>query len=136
MSSPKMDVVITAKDCADGIRNSEYYCVVATAIQRLQPGANRVEVNVNTIRFSMRVDGKTFRLVYRTPAVVADYVREFDKGQVAKPMNFTLDNPQVAEKLPTPKGKAKTPSFKPSESAKTRRSIRVAGEKTLQARSA
>lgn len=130
----KLEVVITEKDCADGVRNNERLCVVSTAIARLQPEANRIETNVNTIRFSLKDGAKTYRLAYPTPPVVRDYIRAFDDGAEAKPMEFVLDNPQVVEKLPSPKLKAKTPSFKPQASAKTRRSIRVFGEKAFAAR--
>ena len=133
-SSPMLEVEITEKDCADGVRNNERYCVVATAIMRLQPEATRIEVNINTIRFSMKVDGKTFRLAYRTPPLVKEYIRAFDSGAEAQPMKFTLVAPQVAQKLPTPKGKAKIASFKPQASATERRSIRVFGEKAFEAK--
>jgi hypothetical protein len=92
----------------------------------------RPEVNVNTIRFTLKEEGKSFRLVYPNPEVVQDYVRGFDAGKGAKPMQFTLSEPQITEKVPVPKGKAKTPSFKAQDAAKSRRSIRVFGEKSFQ----
>ena len=129
----KYEVEITARDCADGVRNNEHLCVVSTAIGRLQPNANRIESNVNTIRFSLTDDdGKMYRLVYPTPPVVQDYIRYFDAGKNAKPMRFTLDKPQIVEKVPPPKGKAITPSFKAQGAPTKRRSIRVFGEKTFQ----
>lgn len=127
----QFDIEITKEDCADGVSNNERLCVVATAIARLKPEANRIEVNVNTIRFSVKESGKTLRFAYETPTIVRDYIRAFDSGREATPMTFTLRAPQIAEKLPTPKGKAKTPSFKPQASAKTRRSVRVFGEKAF-----
>lgn len=129
----EMEIEVTQQDCDDGCRGTERYCVVATAIARLKPDANRIEVNVNTIRFSIKEGNKTLRLAYRTPAAVQSYIRAFDAGEVAKPMKFTLTKPQTAEKLPTPKLKAKTASFKPQASAKSRRSIRVFGEKAFSA---
>lgn len=131
----KYEVEVTAKDCAEGVRNNERFCVVATAIARLEPEANRIEANVNTIRFSVKDRGKTFRLAYKTPTIVRDYIRAFDAGVEPTPMTFVLEHPQIAEKKPTPAGKAKTPSFKPQGSPKTRRSIRVFGEKAFQATS-
>lgn len=136
MDIVRMKVIISEQDCANGVRNNERFCVVATAIQRLQPEATRVEVNVNTIRFTMKVDGKTLRFAYRTPAAVQVYLRTFDAGAEPKPMEFEMDNPQVAEKLPTPKLKAKTASFKPQASAVTHRSIRVFGEKAFEVKKA
>lgn len=128
----KLDVTINEDDCREGCRGTERYCVVSTAIARLVPDANRIETNVHTIRFTLKgADGKTRRYVYRTPELVREYVIGFDAGQEAKPMHFVLDNPQIAEKTPTPRGKAKTPSFKAQASAKTRRSIRVFGEKAF-----
>lgn len=127
----EMVIVVSQEDCNDGVRNNERFCVVATAIARMEPEANRIEVNVNTIRFSLKENGKVFRLAYRTPAAVQVYLRSFDAGNEPKPMKIELDNPQIVEKSPTPRLKAKTPSFKPQAAAKTRRSIRVFGEKAF-----
>lgn len=130
----KLNIEVTAEDCAEGCRCTEHYCVVATAIGRIIPAANRIEVNVNTIRFTLKQPktGKTFRYVYRTPDAVRNYIRDFDAGQDARPMKFVLDQPEITE-LPPPKpGRAKTPSFKAKEPAKTRRSVRVFGERVWQ----
>ncbi|MGH9086638.1 MAG: hypothetical protein ACRDYZ_00730 [Acidimicrobiales bacterium] len=127
----RLDVEVTEKDCAEGCRGNEHYCVVSTAIARLVPDANRVEVNVNTIRFSLKENGKTYRLAYRTPPPVRDYIKAFDAGHDPHPLTFVLDKPQMVEKAPAPRGKAKTPSFKPQASATTRRSVRVFGEKAF-----
>lgn len=128
----KYEVAVTHKDCVDGVRNNERLCVVATAIMRAQPEASRVEANVNTIRFSLKDQGKTYRLVYATPEIVRDYIRSFDAGLEPKPMKFVLDSPQIAEKESKPPGTAVTPSFKASGPSKKRRSVRVFGEKTFQ----
>lgn len=130
----KYEIIVTAEDCAEGVRNNERYCVVATAIARLEPDATRIEVNVNTIRFSLKDGGKMYRLAYPTSPVVREYIKAFDAGVEAKPMKFTLDDPQIAEKRPEPRLRAKTPSFKPQESPKSRRSVRVFGEKSFASR--
>lgn len=127
----ELKVEVTQQDCDLGCRGTERYCVVSTAIGRLMPEANRIETNRNTIRYTVKIGSKTYRVVFRTPAAVQIYLREFDAGADPRPMKFTLTNPQIAEKLPTPKGKAKTPSFKPQEAAQTRRSVRVFGEKAF-----
>lgn len=127
----RYEVTITEQDCADGVRNNERLCVVATAIARLLPDATRIEVNINTIRFSLTEGGKTYRLAYPTPEPVKVYIRSFDAGAGARPMTFVLDNPQIVEKPPRPAGMARTVSLKPSAPAKTRRSVRVFGEKAF-----
>jgi len=130
---PELDVVCTDKDCEDGVRNTEALCVVSTAIARLLPEATRIETNRNTIRFTLPGEnGKKYRVVYKTPEMVREYVRDFDAGKKPKPMKFKLLAPQITEKAPTPKLKAKTPSFKAQDPAKTRRSVRVFGEKAFQ----
>ena len=126
----KITVELTAQNCADGVRNNEHLCVVSTALMRLIPDANWLETNINTIRFSFKHDGKNYRVVFITPPEVQDYVRQFDAGAKAEPMTFTLENPNIAERVPKPKGAAKTPSFKPQGAPKTRRAIRVFGEKS------
>ena len=133
MNMDQLEITVTQQDCDDGCRGNEHYCVVATAIGRLLRDANRIEININTIRFSMNDEyGKTIRYAYPTPPAVKVYIRDFDAGVEAKPIKFTLYKPQTAKKPPTPKGKAKTVSFKPQGAAKTHRSVRVFGEKSLQ----
>ena len=130
----KLDIEVTDKELEEAAPGSEFYCAVATAIGRLVPEANRIEVNVHTIRFTLpRKGSETYsRFVYRSPPEVAEYVRLFDEGAKLKPMSFTLDKPQIAERTPAPSNRAKTPSFKPQSTAKTRRSVRVRGEKAFQ----
>lgn len=128
----QLELDITQKDCDEGCRGTERYCVIATAIERLVPDATRIEVNVNTVRFTIKEDGKTYRYAYPSPDAVRDYIKAFDAGAKAQSAKFVLDNPQIVEKAPTPKGRAVTPSFKPSSPAKTRRSVRVFGEKAWQ----
>lgn len=112
------------------IRRDECFCVSSTAIARLFPEANRITTDANTIRFSVKENGKTYRVAYRTPEIVRDYIVDYDGGRPAKPMRFTLTDPQIVEKPPAPKGRARTPSFKPSGPPKTRR-MRVFGEKAF-----
>lgn len=127
----KHHVVVTEKDCIEGCRGTERYCVVALAMMRLIPEATRIEINVDWIRFSVKEGTRSLRCSYATPEAVRDYIRAYDAGAEPEPFEFDLDNPQVVEKAPRPKLQARTPSLRPQGAASTRRSVRVFGEKAF-----
>lgn len=78
-------------------------CAVATAIARSIPDATRIEVDLQTIRFSLGGE----RLVWVTPYSVTGYVVAFDAGEDVHPFRFQLrEDAQVAvrQRKPTPAG--------------------------------
>jgi len=81
-------------------------CVVATAIARSIPGASRISVDVQTIRFTLAGE----RFVYLTPPAVTGYVIAFDAGEDIRPFRFRLRQDQelrVRRQTKTDAGKAK-----------------------------
>lgn len=62
-------------------------CVVATAIARAIPDASRIEVDVQTVRFTRGQE----RFVYVTPYQVTGYVVAFDAGEEIHPFTFRLN---------------------------------------------
>jgi hypothetical protein len=62
-------------------------CVVATAIARTIPDAHRIEVDVQTVRFTQNGE----RYVYVTPYPVSGYVVAFDAGEPIHPFRFRLN---------------------------------------------
>ena len=77
-------------------------CVVATAIARSIPGAQRISVDVQSIRFT--VGGERF--VYLTPYSVSGYVVAFDAGDDIHPFKFGLRPDQQVNVRQTKKTKA------------------------------
>ena len=119
----------TAQDCADGVRGTQCYCVVSTALARLIKGGRRWATNLDHISFSIKHDGKVYRVQYDTPPEVREYIRAFDAGEIAKPFTFTLTDPVIVEKEVTSNKQAKAPQ-RPQGKPKTK-VARVFGAKTL-----
>ena len=96
---------VTEKDIDQALVKNSSRCVVATAIARSIPGANRIQVDVQSIRFSLEGE----RHVYLTPYAVAGYVVAFDAGDDIHPFRFQLreDQKRVARQAKrTPAGVA------------------------------
>lgn len=86
MPTYKIDVIDEDFELGE-MRNSNR-CAVKRAVARSIPGATRVEVDLQTIRFSL--DGE--RHVFLTPWQVAEYVIAFDAGddENLQPFSFRL----------------------------------------------
>ena len=119
----------TAQDCADGVRGTQCYCVVATSLVRLIKGARLPLVNLDNVSFSIKHEGEKYRIIYNTPPEVREYIRAFDAGEIAKPFTFTLTDPVIVEKEVTSNKQAKAPQ-RPQGKPKTK-VARVFGAKTL-----
>jgi len=96
-------IAVTQADIDRAIPRDSTYCAVAQAIARTLTDTKRIEVDVQTIRFSR--SGK--RYVYLTPIPVAQYVVDFDGGRTLQPFAFRLHESKL---LPvTVKQHPKTP---------------------------
>lgn len=98
----QIDVMQSDIDKADLKASSR--CVVATAIARTYPDATRIEVDLQTIRFTR--DGERF--VYVTPYAATGYIVAFDAGEDIHPFSFRLNHSNrvgVHTKSRTPAGK-------------------------------
>ena len=103
---PNLRVKVTAEDIAEAEQSASMKCVVAQAIRRTFPGATKVDVDIQTIRWSQ--DGE--RIVYMTPYSVQGYIVAFDAGDTIQPFGFGLHHssriPAVRQRTKTPAGKA------------------------------
>jgi hypothetical protein len=99
----RITVEVTERDIERAHRNDSYTCVVAQAVARTVKEATRIEVDTQTIRFT--VDDE--RRVYMTPYAVQGYVIAFDAGDAIEPFSFQLRNPRrVGRRIRTEAGKA------------------------------
>lgn len=102
-SSKYTTVHVTQEDIDRAMRNQSARCVIATAIARSIPGATKVAVDLQALRFT--VEGE--RHVYFTPPGAVGYVVAFDAGETIHPFSFRLSE---AHRLPIaparPKSKA------------------------------
>lgn len=98
----RFDIEVTEEDIAGAVREDSYQCVVVHAIARSIPDATRIEVDLQTIRFSR--DGE--RLSFLTPYSAAGYIVAFDAGDEIHPFRFRLHDPRVKpSRSRTPAGK-------------------------------
>jgi len=82
----RFNIDVTAEDIAKAHVGDSYRCVVAQAIARQVPNARRIEVDVQTIRWS----DQEGRHVFLTPFTAAGYVVAFDAGDEIHPFRFQL----------------------------------------------
>ena len=81
-------VNVLEEDFEHGVPSDSNRCAVKRAVARDIPGATRVEVDLQTIRFSLNGE----RHVFLTPWSVSDYVIAYDAGDEDElhPFSFTL----------------------------------------------
>lgn len=80
---------VTQEDIDNAMHRESNRCAIADCITRTIPGASRVLVDLQTIRFT--VDGE--RRTYFTPRPAAQYLVLFDAGRTTGPKRFVLDKP-------------------------------------------
>jgi hypothetical protein len=113
-----LHIEVSPKDIEQAKVKDSSRCVVATAIARSIDGACRIEVDVQTVRFT--VDGQ--RHVYVTPYAVAGYVAAFDAGEEIHPFAFRLNE---STRLPM-KHQKRTPAGNAIRRAQQKRTDRQA----------
>ena len=84
---PRINVL--DEDIERGIRENSNACVVAQAIHRHIPTAQRIEVTLQTIRYSREGE----RHVFLTPLRVQQFIIDYDGGRDVPAFSFTLQNP-------------------------------------------
>ena len=104
MTSKKYTTIhVTQEDIDRALKRQSARCVVATAIARSIPGATKVAVDLQALRFT--VDGE--RHVYFTPPGAVGYVVAFDAGDTIHPFSFRLSE---AHRLPIAPARPKSPA--------------------------
>ena len=89
----RYDLEVTEADIEAARLNSgegdSYKCMVVESIKRQVPGARRIEVDVQTVRWT----DDEGRHAFLTPYEVAGYVIAFDDGDEMLPFAYRLTNP-------------------------------------------
>jgi hypothetical protein len=99
----RFTVEVTERDIERAHKNDSYNCVVAQAVARTVQDATRIEVDTQSIRFTVGDE----RRIYMTPYAVQGYVIAFDAGEPIEPFSFQLRNPRrVARRVRTDAGRA------------------------------
>lgn len=80
-------IEVTRRDIDQAMSKASSRCVVATAIARSIPTASRIDVDIQSIRFTVAGE----RFAYVTPYSVQGYIVSFDAGDEIEPFKFRLD---------------------------------------------
>lgn len=83
----RTQIQVTEADIAKAHRKNSVRCVVVQAIARTIPDASRIDVDIQTIRWSRAGE----RFIYLTPYSTQGYIIAFDAGEEIQPFTFVLD---------------------------------------------
>lgn len=93
--APRLKVQITANEIKNGTACDSHHCMIAKAVQVAYPGAQYIQVDTQSIRFTDLVRGK--RYTYLTPRKAQRHIVAFDQAgddprKLAKlePLSFHL----------------------------------------------
>jgi hypothetical protein len=94
MAQPRkrFTIEVTEADIEEAKIGDSYRCVLAHAIARQVPNAKRIEVDLQTVRWT----DEQGRRVFLTPYVAAGYIVAFDAGEELHPFSVRLGNPVEA----------------------------------------
>lgn len=119
----RFELVITQEDIDGAMHRDSTRCAIADAIKRSIPGAERILVDLQTIRFS--IDGE--RRTYFTPESAARYLTEFDAGRTVKPRRFKFPAPIQVR----PSGRGTSTTTKGVETSDNGKQVTKIGGKAL-----
>ena len=121
-------IEVTQEDIDKAEPKKSGRCVVARAIARTIPEARRIEVDVQSVRYS--ADGE--RHVFMTPYPVTGYIVAFDAGEEIEPFKFRLNE---AHRIGV-RRQVKTKAAIKVDTARTNKNRRAAKVKQLEAAAA
>lgn len=86
-----MRVKISETDIRLAVKKNSHRCMIAEAIRRDIPHANRVMVDLQSIRYTD--DQAGIRYFFFTPPVAQEALLAFDEGRPVQPFEFDLRKP-------------------------------------------
>lgn len=116
--APRVVIDVDQTTIEEAVKGDSSHCMIAEAIRKSIPGATRVSVDIQTVRFS---DPKRrLRYTYLTPRRAQVALIEFDSGKAPAPFAVGLTNGQV-----TPMSAGTKPPEKAERDRQRQREIRV-----------
>src|SRR5437762_92293 len=113
--SPAPQISVTEDHIRNGKQADSTHCMIAEAIRAAVPGAKRVAVDLQTIRFT---DPKRpLRYVYLTPPSCQSALIQFDQAVLPEPFEFKLRGAHV---LAAGESHLRKPLTRAEKSARTR----------------
>lgn len=89
----RQNLQVTQADIDGALRENSHSCMIADAIKRQIKGAERVAVDIATIRWTDTI--KNRRIVCLTPLACQDGLVKFDLGIAPGPFSFHLRSTQI-----------------------------------------
>jgi hypothetical protein len=115
-AAPRPKVRVTQDHIDNALASDSGYCMIAEAVKMAVPGADRVTVDLATVRFTDPVKG--MRYVYLTPASCTHALVRWDEGVVPEPWNFELRHGQTVRMTRTDQaGKRSRRPVSPAQAA-------------------
>lgn len=112
---------VTEEVITTAVQRDSSHCVIADALRAAVPNAQRVSVDIQTIRFTDPVSER--RYIYLTPALCQMILVDFDQGRRPDPMMIRLGAPsQITRSGSTPtkrEANARTSAAKAAAVAET-----------------
>lgn len=94
MSAPRVKLNVTQEIIDEAVQANSSHCVYAEAIKAAVPGAKRIAVDIQTMRFTLGDE----RLIYLTPRTAQEDIVNFDQGEKPPPRSLELRNGHVIPK--------------------------------------
>jgi hypothetical protein len=95
--SPKLTVEVTQEIIDRACRNDKHRCMIAEAVKKQLPEAQRVSVDLTSIRWSD--PDKGVRYLYLMPMSGQRALIQFDKGEKIGPFKFRLKSAHVTSMI-------------------------------------
>jgi hypothetical protein len=105
---PAMKIRIDRTHIANAIKGDASHCMIAESIREKFPQARWVLVDMQSIRWTDRVQGKRYK--YLTPRLAQHALLKFDRGEPVQPFSIGLSAPIVRAIHPLTHRAVKKPS--------------------------
>lgn len=83
-----MKVKIDERTIGEAVRRNSHRCMIADAIQKAEPKAIHISVDLQKIEFSLKKDGTRF--TFLTPRKAQESLIKFDQGKKVEPFEFSI----------------------------------------------
>lgn len=91
-------VKVSLDDLTNGKMGDSFKCMFSRGLAKTIPDASSINVDTQSVVFSVPHEGELVRLTYLTPPVLQAYVIAFDAGEELWPFRVTLKDPHLTRR--------------------------------------
>jgi len=92
---PRLVVTVDAETIENSVARDSSHCMIAESIKKCFPGASKIAIDLQTVRFSDLARG--LRYTYLTPRAAQVQLIRFDQGKPPEPFTVVLKNAHVTK---------------------------------------